>query len=117
MESISKRSIFAIAAGIGLSLILFILVSKSPYVFALGLAVAAFLAQLSTFKSGILHGLITAFPPSLYLVLSDSFPGAGSHSLLSGSLDVILLTCFGGIYCGVIVWLMNRLRQEKIFFS
>ena len=117
MESISKRSIFAIAAGIGLILILFILVSKSPYIFALGLAVAAFLAQLSTFKSGMLHGLIAALPLSLYLVLSDSFPGAGGHSLLSGSLNVILLTGFGGIYCGVIVWLMNRLRQGKIFFS
>jgi apolipoprotein N-acyltransferase len=117
MESNSKRSMFAIAVGIGLSLILFIWVSKSPYVFALGLAVAAFLARLSTFKSGILHGLITALPPSLYLVLSDSFSGAGSHSLLSESLNVILLTGFGGIYCGVIVWLMNRLRQGKIFFS
>jgi hypothetical protein len=117
MESISKRSIFAIAAGIGLSLILLILVSKSPYIFALGLAVTAYLAQPSTFKSGILHGLITAFPPSLYLVLNDSLQGAGSHSLLSGSLNVILLTAFGGIYCGAIVWLMNRLKQGKIFFS
>ena len=117
MESISKRSIFAIAAGIGLSLILFILVSKSPYVFALGLAVAAFLAQLSTFKSGILHGLITAFPPSLYLVVSDSIPGVSSNSLLFGLLNVMLLTGFGGLYCGVIVWLINRLKQGKLFFS
>ena len=117
MENISKRSILAVAAAIGLSLVLFIFVSKSPYIFAVVLAIAAFLAQLTTFKSGILHGLITAFPPSLYLVVSDSIPGVSSNSLLFGLLNVMLLTGFGGLYCGVIVWLINRLKQGKLFFS
>ena len=117
METISRRSIFAVAAAILFSLVLFIFVSKSPYIFAVGPAVAAFLAQLTTFKSGVLHGFITAFPPSLYLVVSDSIPEVSSNSLFSGLLNVMLLTGFGGLYCGVIVWLINRLKQGKLFFS
>jgi hypothetical protein len=117
MKTFSKRSVIAIAVAVVLSLILFILVSKSPYIFALGLAIGIFLAQVSTFKSGVLHGFITALPLSLYLVLSDSIPGVSSNSLLSVSLNVILLIGFGGIYSGFIVWLINKLKQGKIFFS
>ncbi len=115
MGIFSKRSVIAIAVGVVFSMIMFILVSKSPYIFAAGLAIAAFLAQLSTFKSGVIHGLITALPLSLYIVFSDSW--SGGSGLLYIWLNIILLVAFGGIYCGAIVWLINRLKQGKIFFS
>ncbi len=117
MGIFSKRSIIAIIVAVALSLILFIFVSHSAYTFGLGITLAAFLAQLSTFKSGILHGLITAIPLSLYLVLSNSMPGADSSSVISILLNVVLLVAFGGIYCGLVVWLINRLKAGRIFFS
>ena len=116
MKTISTRSIIAFVVAVALCLILLVFVSKSPYIFALGLAIGAFLAQLTTFKSGLLFGLIIAIPLSLYLVLSNSIAGI-NNNLLSESLSIILLIGFGGIYTGIIVWLINKLKQGKVFFS
>ena len=116
MKSISARSIIAFVASVVVGLILFIFVSKSPYMFGVGLALGAFLAQLTTFKSGVFYGLVTAIPLSLYLVLSNSISGINSD-LLSILLNVILLIVFGGIYTGVIVWIINKLKQGKVFFG
>lgn len=117
MEYFTKRSILAIVIAVVLILILFITVSHSAYTFGLGITLAAFLAQLSTFKSGILHGLIAAIPLSLYLVLSNSVPGVDSSNPVSVLLNTILLIVFGAIYCGLVAWLINRLKAGKIFFS
>ena len=116
MRKISGRSIIAFAVAIVVSLILLIFVTNSPYIFALGLAIGAFLAQLTTFKSGIIYGLITAIPLSLYLVLSNAISGI-NNDLLSISLNILLLIVFGGIYTGVIVWIINTLKHGKIIFS
>ena len=116
MKTISMRPIIAFVVAVALCLILSVFVSKSPYIFALSLAIGAFLAQLTTFKSGLLFGLIMAIPLSLDLVLSDSIAGI-NNNLLSESLNILLLVGFGGIYTGIIVWMIDRLKQGKVFFT
>ncbi len=116
MRAFSRRFILALAVAVALSVILFIYLSKSPYISALGLVLGAFLAQLSTFRAGVVFGTLTALPFSLYLTLSGVMPGT-TISVSSILLNVLLLIGFGAIYCGVVVWLINNLKRGRIFFS
>ncbi len=117
MKAILSRYVLSFIVAVALTLLLFVFVSHSAYAFALGLTVATFLARLTSFKGGVILGLITALPLSLYLVLSGFMPGADRYSLYSVLLNILILTIIGGLYSGVVVWLINRLKAGKIFFS
>ena len=114
MRAFSRRSILAFAVTVALSLILFVYVSRSPYVFALGIVLGAYLAQLSTSDDGVVFGIIASLPLGLYLTLSGW--KLSDSSILSITLNVFLLVAFGGIYCGVVTWLINSLKRGKVFF-
>jgi hypothetical protein len=114
MRAFSRRSILAFAVAVALSLILFVYVSRSPYVFALGIILGAYLAQLSTFNDGVVLGIIASLPLGLYLTLSGW--KLSDSNVLSITLNVFLLVAFGGVYCGVVTWLINSLKRGKVFF-
>ena len=115
MRAVSWRTVLALAVAVSLSLTLFAYFSRSPYIFALGLALGAYLARITTFKAGVLFGMVTAFPLGLYLSLSGVMPA--DSSILGLALSVIVLVGFGGIYCGIVAWLINSLKRGRIFFS
>jgi hypothetical protein len=115
MNIFSWRTVLALAVAVALSLILWVYVSKSPYIFALGLALGAYIAQISTFKAGLLFGAIAALPFALYAGWRGLMPADSDE--FSVLLNTFLLIAFGGVYCGLIASLISSLKRGKVFFS
>jgi hypothetical protein len=94
-----------------------VLVTKSPYIFAIGLAIGIFLSDASTVTRGAVYGSIIAAPVGLYLILSNSLPGEISGEPLLGFLNVTLFVCFGALYGATLIWIKNRLKKgDRPFF-
>ena len=115
MRIFSVRTTIALVASVALSLLLLIYVSKSPYIFGLALVLGAYLARLSSFKAGLVFGTIAAVPLGVYLALNGLAPADSDE--FSVILNAILLILLGGIYCGVVTWLIQSLKRGKGFFS
>lgn len=111
MRAWSWRAIAAFVLAVALSLILFIYVTHSPYIFALGLALGAYLAQISTFKGGLVFGAITSVPLAFYMAWTGLMPADSDEFFVI--LSALLLIVFGAAYCGVITWLIQSLKKGQ----
>ncbi len=107
----SGRTILAYAVAVALSLILFINFSQHAYVFALGLALGAYLADIATFKDGAIFGAAAAVPLALYWGYLGLMPADSNEFAVL--VNTLLLTAGGGLYCGLIVWLIGRARAGR----
>ncbi len=115
MRAFSGRTVIAWFVAVALSLLLFTYFSTSPYIFALGLVLGAYLAQIATFKAGVLFGVLAALPLGIFAVFWAGLLPPGS-SVASIILNVILVVAFGGVYCGVVSWLIQRLKHGHVYF-
>ena len=115
MNDFPWRTILAFGAAVALSLILFIFVSHSPYIFALSLVLGAYLARITTFKAGLLFGALASLPFAVYLVWIGFMPADSDEATVV--FNALLVVLFGGLYCGAVTWLIQRLKQGQVFFS
>ncbi len=115
MGTLPWRTMLAFLLAVALSLFLFIFLTRSPYIFALGLALGAYLAQIATFKEGAVFGAITSLPLALYLAWTGLMPADSDEFFVI--LNALLLIAFGALYCGVITWLIQSLKKGRVFFS
>lgn len=117
MNILSKKSVIAIVIGVVVSLVLFVITTKSPYVFAIGLAISIILSEANSFKNGAIHGVFTAVPISLYLIISNSIVGVLRDNFWVGFLNAVLLIGFGGLYGGVLAWIGRNIREDHNSFN
>jgi hypothetical protein len=113
MKYLTVRSIISIVIGVVLSLALFTLVAKSPYLFGIGLVVGVFLARPSTKLAGSIYGVVIALLLGIYLIYSNSFHQWIANELLETMVDILLLVAFGGLYGAVLVWAKQRFESNK----
>lgn len=115
MRATYLRVVLAVVVAVIVSLGLYIYLVRSPYIFALGLALGCYLARLYTFKDGLLFGSVASFLPGLYLAVIGLSPADSNEAAVL--LNAILLVVFGAVYCGAITWLIQSLRNRKVIFS
>jgi len=106
----------AILVSIVVCMILYALVSRSPYVFGLGITLGIYLADTSTIKTGALYGAIISLPLSLYLISNNIIHGNVTGDAFYSPLNVVLIIVFGTLYGAALVSVKRKI-QAGIHFG
>jgi hypothetical protein len=115
MGRVYARVILAAVVAVIVSVGLYVYFVQSPYIFALGLALGCYIAQLTTFKDGVLFGSATSFIPALVMAAVGLAPADSNEAAVL--LSAILIVIFGALYCGTITWLIRSLKHGKVIYS
>lgn len=105
----------AIILSIVISILLYLLISSSPYIFGIGITLGVYLADASSMKVGAIYGAIIALPLSLYLIAGNIFHADVAGGAFYSSLNVVLLIVFGALYGAVLVWIKNKIATGTRF--
>ena len=115
MGRVYARVIFAGVVAVVVSVGLYIFLVKSPFIFALGLALGCYLAQLTTFKDGVLFGSAASFLPALLLAAAGLAPADSDEAAVV--LTAILTVVLGALFCGAVTSLIQGLKRGTVSYS
>jgi hypothetical protein len=103
------KPLIAVVVAIVVCLILYAYISRSPYIFGVGITLGIYLADASTMKAGAIYGATISFPLSLYIVINNIFNDNLAGSSFYTPLNVILIIAFGTLYGAALVWVKNKI--------
>lgn len=115
MSRVYARVILGAVVAVVVSLGLYMYLVQSRYTLALGLALGCYIAQLTTFKDGVLFGSATSFFPALAVAWAGLAPADSNEAAVV--LTAILIVVFGALYCGAITWLIQSLKNGRVIYG
>ncbi len=115
MKAWPMKPWMAIVLSIAVSILLYLFVSSSPYIFGVGITLGVYLADVSSMKSGAMYGAVIALPLSLYLIANNIFHDNPAGGAFYSSLNVIMLIVFGAVYGAALVWVKNKIASGTRF--
>ncbi len=117
MKKLNNPIVIGFVAGVAVSLVLYFLVSHTPYALAIGCIAGVYIARPDTLLKGAATGAAIAFPLSLYISVTTWFASPTATAPRAGPLaaleDIVLILVFGAIYGLVFVWLTKRMTRGR----
>jgi hypothetical protein len=118
MKLISWRIFLGVLAGIGASILFYLFVSSTTYIFLLGSLVGVYLSRVAAIKDAAIVGAIIAVPLGILMVFVTPALRLGSMTEFLGALTgVIFLAIIAAIYAAIYVVIKRWLQKGNIFFG
>jgi hypothetical protein len=116
MNNAWKLRFLAIGAGIATGMLLLAIFNISPYLLAIGPAVALIVGKPSTLKSVIFYCVIVGVPLTIFLLILHAFPGNINSNPAGTLAEIVLMICFWALYGVVLLFIKRGWENGKPWF-